>query len=220
MTKPPRPLHEVEEVKETILENALGIIIDEGYTHMTMRKIASKSDMSATNIYNYFSNKDEIYLLLVIKGFDKLRQKFDVICEEKHRPWSQGSRLIRAYLDFGIENRHYYEIMFTRPTPKFNDYKDTPLEKLAMVELKHSMKIAHVVAETIGAILEIDDLESPVIKNKVMQLWSLVHGMVSLFHSNIAEYVIDDREELFASLEKDLIINLSPEAYKEQLTKK
>lgn len=210
MTKPARPQHEVEEVKESILENALSIIIDEGYSHMTMRKIAAKSEMSATNIYNYFSNKDEIYLSLVIKGFDKLRQKFDEICEKNLKPFQRGQRLIRAYLDFGIENRHYYEIMFTRPTPKFNDYVGTPLENLAMVELKHSMKIAQVVAETVAAVLKIDDVESPEIKNKVMQLWSLVHGMVSLYHSNIAEYVVNDREALFKSLENDLVLNVMP----------
>ncbi len=212
MTKPARPQHEVEEVKESILENALGIIIDEGYSHMTMRKIAAKSEMSATNIYNYFANKDEIYLSLVIKGFDKLRQKFDAICEEKLSPLNQGRKLIRAYLNFGIENRHYYEIMFTRPTPKFNDYVGTPLEDLAMVELKHSMKIAHIVAETVAAVLKIEDVESSTIKNKVMQIWSLVHGMVSLYHSNIAEYVVDDQEALFKSLETELIINFMPKS--------
>lgn len=213
MTKPPRPQHEVEEVKENILQNALKIIIDEGYPQMTMRKIAGKSDMSATNLYNYFANKDEIYLSLVIRGFEQLRESFDDICSqtEKAHPLERGRQLIRAYLKFGIENRHYYEIMFTRPTPKFNDYVGTPLEELAMVEMGHSMKIAHTVAETVGRILHVEDLESRKIKHKVMQLWSLVHGMVSLYHSNIAEYVVDDQKALFESLENDIIISFSPQ---------
>lgn len=37
-----------------------------------MRKIASRLGFTATTIYNYYNNKDEINLMIRIKGFEKL----------------------------------------------------------------------------------------------------------------------------------------------------
>jgi len=39
-----------------------------------------------------------------------------------------------AYLKFGMENPEYYEIMFSRNTPKYIDYQGTAIEPTAFYE--------------------------------------------------------------------------------------
>ena len=67
-----RELKEIEGVKGRILDVALDIIVGEGYGNLTMRRLASKLNMTAPNIYNYYKSKDEIYIHLVIRGFNML----------------------------------------------------------------------------------------------------------------------------------------------------
>jgi AcrR family transcriptional regulator len=210
VTRPPRPKHEIEEIKELILMRALDVIGEYGFAHMTMRKIAARSNMSATNLYNYFSNKDEIYILLVIRGFQTLYNEFASVNREVTDPEEKGRRFLRAYLKFGMENRHYYEIMFTQATPKFHDYVGTPLEELANKELKLSMEIAGMGFDLMAELLHIEDRDSVLLKNRIMQVWSLIHGTVSLFHSNIAGYIVDDQEVFFESIENEVVRTIIP----------
>ena len=64
MPKSARDHGEVELIKEKILDTALDILFDQGFSSLSMRKIALGTKMTAANIYNYFSNKHEIYLAI------------------------------------------------------------------------------------------------------------------------------------------------------------
>ncbi|MCP4137391.1 MAG: TetR/AcrR family transcriptional regulator [bacterium] len=206
MTKPSRDIKEVEKIKEQILESALSIIIKEGFESCTMRKIAAQNSMSATNLYNYFSNKDEIYLALVIKGFEILYNMFRKIDEEQTEPVKKGEALVRGYLAFGLENSYYYDIMFTRATPKYNDYVGTPLEKLATIEMNISMKVMKIAYETVAAVTaglkrQAEDAE----KVYFMEIWSMLHGMITLYNSKIVNYVNEDPSKLYERVIDDVM---------------
>ena len=62
MPKTTRAAEEVIGIKDRILETALQHLIEDGFEHFSMRKLAARLGMTAANIYNYFTNKDEIYL--------------------------------------------------------------------------------------------------------------------------------------------------------------
>ncbi len=51
MSRPARSPEETLRIKENILDISLNIIIKEGYTNFSMRKLASKLDLTATTIY-------------------------------------------------------------------------------------------------------------------------------------------------------------------------
>lgn len=53
---------EKEKIKKEIHKAASEIIIDEGYSKLSIRKIASKIDYSPSLIYNYYENKADIVL--------------------------------------------------------------------------------------------------------------------------------------------------------------
>jgi AcrR family transcriptional regulator len=197
--KKPRELKEIEVVKGRILDVALDIIVGEGYGNLTMRRLASKLNMTAPNIYNYYKSKDEIYIHLVIRGFNMLNNIMQDVIIKYKEPGERAKQLARAYLSFGFKNTGYYNIMFTYPTPKYNDFIGTALEKLSEVEYRISMQIVDFVLKEIATFTERREADESV-RIDLVGVWSMLHGMVSLYNSKIINYTTGNPEDMYNSL--------------------
>ena len=79
MPKPIRSPKEVETVKNDILKTALKLMCDEGFDALSMRKLAARLKMTAANIYNYYENKDDLYLAIQTRGFQMIVDRFSEI---------------------------------------------------------------------------------------------------------------------------------------------
>jgi len=197
---------EIEKIREKILEGALDIIVNDGFNALTMRRLGKKIGMTAPNIYNYFSNKDEIYITLVIRGFEKLLRELETVYKSVDDPVERIRSLFGAYLTFGMNNISYYDIMFTRPTPKYDDYVGTPHEKLSEIEYKMSMDIAMLAMKALQDALGKDArLAEEDALVRVVEVWSLLHGMITLHNSKIVTYVAPNVEEVYEKLLDELI---------------
>lgn len=206
--KKPRETREIEGVKERILDMALDIIVGEGYASLTMRRLASRLNMTAPNIYNYYKSKDEIYIHLVIRGFRMLSDIMQDVIDRYKDPAKRAKQLARAYLSFGLKNSGYYNIMFTYSTPKYNDFIGTALEKLSEVEYRISMQIVDSVLKEIALLTGREEIDESTTTNLV-GLWSILHGMVSLFNSNIIQYTTDNPEVMYNRLIDAYLVKLN-----------
>ena len=197
---------ELERIRERIIEAALAIIVEEGFPSLTMRKLGNRLHMSAPNLYNFFQSKEEIYISIVIKGFQMLYDELERSCLSNPDPASRAHALIDAYVNFGITNKAYYDIMFTRPFPKYNDYVGTPYEKISAIEYKISMDIVKIATDALKGLkkdsqkIAADDLVHGIVK-----IWSMLHGMVSLANSNIMGYVTPDLKKTYSRITNELI---------------
>ena len=199
--KKPRDIKKVESMQGRILEAALDIIVQEGYPALTMRRIASRIGMTAPNIYNYYKSKDELYISLVIQGFEILQRELMSVSDAHEKPIERAAALARAYINFGLKHSSYYDIMFTYPTPKYNDYVGTPLEKLSKIEYRISMDIVtlaiNAVKSLLGEKLARDD---QAVQMRFIAAWSMLHGMISLYNSKIVQYTIQDTEAMYEKM--------------------
>jgi AcrR family transcriptional regulator len=201
-----RSTEELELVKKKIMSEALYIITNQGFDALTVRRLASRSGMTAPNLYNYFSNKDEIYLTLVITGFEKLQASLMEAYTSSDHPLKRAYALMDAYVRFGVENSAYYDIMFTRNTPKYNDYVGTPHEKLSRIEYTISMEIAALAEKAVSEVnggAAGKGTEGHL--KDVVKVWCTLHGMVSLCNSNIVGYVAEDTQSIYRSILEELI---------------
>lgn len=202
--KKPRGPQEIEQIKNTLLDQALDIIVGQGLDDLTMRNLAGRAKMTAPNIYNYYSGKDEIYLSLVVKGFETLHAAL----EEAHNgPGDTNARaraMLEAYLRFGIDHSRYYDIMFVLPTPKYNDYRGTPYEQLSETEYRLSMEIV-ALAEKMLRKMYGRRADKATVTGRLIQVWSLLHGMVSLHNSRVAAYVAEDLPSIYRRTIDELI---------------
>lgn len=60
------------DIQKTILDAAEYLFTRKGYKNTSMREIATKADVGLSNIYNYFSNKDEIFRHILQPVVDEL----------------------------------------------------------------------------------------------------------------------------------------------------
>ncbi len=79
-----------EERKRDIMEMALAIFIEEGYTNTKLANIADKCCIARTTLYQYFGNKDEIFKYAIKTFTDSLQidyktmgSRTDILPDEK-----------------------------------------------------------------------------------------------------------------------------------------
>jgi AcrR family transcriptional regulator len=195
MPKAPRTQKEIDLIKSNIVAVALELINSAGYEALSMRKLAARLGIAAKTIYNYYENKDELYLDIVIDGYRRLNALVTDAYNEGNSPVGRLEKMAAAYLDFGLENANFYNLMFTWHTPKYNDYVGTPSEGTARIELETSMQLYALFLE---ATLEAADEKIP---NKhrneqaqfyVIYYWSVMHGYISGYHNTLLGYMHPD----------------------------
>jgi AcrR family transcriptional regulator len=209
MPKAPMTKEEVENTRGRILDTALNIIIEEGFNNLSVRKIASRLGVTATTIYNYYTNKDEINLMIRIRGFEKL---YDLLTRHS-APFNDNENkikaMVRAYIEFGLTNPSYYDIMFNLHTPKYLDYVGTDIEPLAHTEKQNALKCLYLLIEPISAHIPMKGKKKDhFVLYQVVKFWSDLHGLITLTNSRLFHEVLDDVDSFIRQRTLDMTENI------------
>jgi len=100
------------DLRTAVLDAARQLLVREGYRDLSMRDVAGAVGCSVSSIYLYFAGKDELVHTLVDEGFERWYRRMREIVDG---PAPAGERLeavCRAYVEFGLANREFYEIMY------------------------------------------------------------------------------------------------------------
>jgi AcrR family transcriptional regulator len=166
-TKSRRPNR--EEVRASILETARDIAAAEGWSSVTVRKVAERIGYTAPIIYEHFGSKDVMLMELLKEGYDILYKYLSKAVESEQ----DGEKRLRAmavgYWDFAHECTELYQLMYGMEG--------------ALVADKDARAYAVPAVKLVG-----DELMrfSPDRVNKsnlgvnVAELWSMFHGLISL----------------------------------------
>lgn len=194
MPRTARNAQEVDIVKQRILDVAVKLIINEGFQRLSMRKIAAQLGVSATTIYNYYTNKDELYFYIRIRGFELLYQFFENAYISQTLPRQKFLGIIHGYVHFGLTYPDYYEIMFlNRNVPKFLDCIGTPLEAVAAREKAVALKPFLFTLEKLQEHLNLNQADAYTL---AMHMWVELNGLVSLCISRLIHEVAEDVDNL------------------------
>ena len=211
MPKAPRTPEEVELVRQAILDAALKIIAEDGYKGFSMRKLGRSMGMTAKTIYNYFINKDEIYLRVLTKGFELLYAELLSSYQAYDDPWLKLQAMARTYIEFGTSRPNYYDIMMTWYVLKYHDFINTDLELMAAAELHAAMKTSALFIKTI---IEAGNfyghLDPANARQDFIELLVGLHGTVSLYNNTILSYLHEHPEEILATLTSSLVARFEP----------
>ncbi|MDX2063818.1 MAG: TetR/AcrR family transcriptional regulator [Bacteroidia bacterium] len=183
-----------ERLYELILEHALALYAEQGYEGTTMRKLAAHIDYSVGAIYPYFSDKDEIFYALHVKGFERLFEAFKLPMAEPD-PWQRLYSLGQAYVRFALENAALYDIMFLM--------SNTGARIRALIEAEEAwlqgQNAYTVLRDTVSECLATGKLAPGDPDQVAFVFWSAVHGMVSIFIRNRMVVIDTDKHtELIA----------------------
>ncbi|MCP4603526.1 MAG: TetR/AcrR family transcriptional regulator [Proteobacteria bacterium] len=209
MPKAPMTPEEIESTREKILETALDIIIDEGFNNLSIRKIASRLGITATTIYNYYKNKDELNLMIRMRGFEKLYDLMTERSEPFDEIGDQFKAMIRGFIEFGVTYASYYDIMFNLHTPKYLDYVGTDMEQIAHKEKESSVRCLALFIEPISAYFPgKGEKKDQFVSYQVVKYWSDLHGLITLYNSRLFHEVMDDVKAFVEERTIDLVDSL------------
>lgn len=201
---------QLEKDKQEIVSAALEIISRQGLEALSMRKLASQLHMSSANIYNYFYNKDEIYLHILITGFDLLYSNLSDAIAGCENPFEQMEQCVRTYIQFGLHYSSYYELMFSTRDPKSLDYVGTPVEKLAQKEKDDSIRSLTLFNSVVSRCLPAKSEDEVFIS--ATQIICELHGCINLYHSNVLKEIGAKIEDVSEYIVLHIVSNLKNQA--------
>ena len=161
------------DLRRQILDTARHLLVREGYQNLSMRKIADAIGYSATSIYLYFDSKDALLHALIHEGMMRLHEKLDrTATQHADDPVGRLQALCRCFINFGLENPEYYEIMFQLRPERMERY---PPEKYRQARSNLDFFGRALEKGEEEGIFEIEDA-----KVTASTIWASLHGTVSL----------------------------------------
>ncbi|MFP4475244.1 MAG: TetR/AcrR family transcriptional regulator [Desulfatibacillaceae bacterium] len=213
MPKPQRSRSEIAAVRDNILETACDILFRDGFERLSMRRLARELGMTAANIYNYFRNKDELYLAIQKHGFEMLEARLSLAAEGERTPETRLRSVAREYLAFGMDQAHYYEIMLNRHGPKYADYAPTDMEPVARAEKDAAMEALGVVLAVAVDAADTAGLSADRAKRLLYHLWFTLHGFITLYNTRTIQEVEDDPGALAHAVIEDFLQRVEAELF-------
>ena len=191
------------ELRQRILDTASEMFAEEGYTSVSMRKIAERIEYSPTTIYLYFKDKNDLLNQICEDTFAKLYQEVSTIREENSDPLECLRKGMRAYIEFGLKHPNHYEVTFIKPIMEYLGEGIHPYEG-SMGERAFNF-LRSQVADTVAA----GYLKKGDVDVMSQTLWAAMHGLTSILivHS---DFPFADREELIECLIETTIKGLKP----------
>ncbi len=165
-----------------ILDAARDLLAEGGIEALSMRAVASRVALSATALYHYFDNKEALVDRVVQHGFKRSEEYLRRAVE--HHPRGSMERVAalgEAYIRFALENRQYFKIIFAIQPEEPRAIDDVPG--------RGGYRVLHesvVEAMETGAIRR----ENPDVV--VLFLWSVVHGLVTIFMACDPAQMLDE----------------------------
>ena len=208
MPRPFRTQEEISSIKDSILDVAAELISEEGFNKLSMRKIASRLGISATNIYYYFANKDEINVMIRTRGFHMLYEKQRLEHDRYESPVDRLRALVWVYVKFGITYPDYYDIMYNLRTPKYTNYLGTELEQFASLFKKTSTRTLEITIDLLADLSggKIENLDAYLeCRYEAIKIWSDLHGMISIYNSRVLFETAENDKEILDRRVNDVI---------------
>ena len=104
--------------KELIVKVAKAEFIAHGYTNTTLRKVASKCNITATAIYRHFRDKEEIFQAVIRPFIEKLNKVSNEI--EKTDYDLLFNNNVEQVWAFEEDRNIHFELLFTEDRPIIN----------------------------------------------------------------------------------------------------
>jgi len=101
----------IDRRRNQILDVASLIFSREGFVRANTDEIAKRANLGKGTIYRYFKNKRDLFLSVVDRGLDKLKDAILIEVEKTDDPLKKIENAIKTYLSFFEKNRNLIGIL-------------------------------------------------------------------------------------------------------------
>ena len=159
------------EMRERILSTAMQLFVEMGFEKTSIRKIADAIEYSPGTIYLYFKDKTELFYELHNRAFRRFGAEFEK-AKLISDPFERLRFIGKVYLDFGLNNPEHYDLMFIMYAPMRQCEDDAVWES--------GRRSFDVLEATVKECMEKGRIEGKDYRVVAYNMWSHVHGLVSL----------------------------------------
>lgn len=153
-----------------------------------MRQIAERIGYSPTTIYRYYESKDDVLFAIIADGFRQFKHELKTAADKCENPFDKIKAIGRAYIDFGLKNPAYYQLMFMQRAdllvqPFGNDGTETPIQSFTILQQ------AVEEAQKDNALNFSNSWQDSSV------LWALVHGVTSFAINGVPQFSGEELEQ-------------------------
>ncbi|TAN67073.1 MAG: TetR/AcrR family transcriptional regulator [Methylobacter sp.] len=183
--------HSLEEIKAMVLDAAETIIINEGYSALTVRKIAMEMGYTVGSIYMVFSSMADLIMHIKANTVDDLNKQLQQVPDCAHEQYI--AELAKTYLKFANQNFNRWSMVFAQDIESPEWYQ----EKINLIFNQVETRFTQI-APTCSAQQS---------KQAARALWSGVHGICALSLTDRLDATgINDVESIVVLLVKNFIV--------------
>ncbi|UII56488.1 TetR/AcrR family transcriptional regulator [Cytobacillus spongiae] len=165
----PRKASQPDLTKETIIHVARDLFVTEGYSSLSMRKMAKVLNCSHGSIYYHFKNKAELFYEMIEADFRLLDEELTaaisdigVTNEEKL------FQILYRFIQFGLTHPNHYEVMFLLTDEDVRNYI-----------IEQPNKSYQQFAEAVASLHE-----TPLTTKEIWSVFLSLHGFVTTYIRN------------------------------------
>lgn len=184
MPKKPFTPEEVAAQRQRIMDSASQVMATVGFHHLSMRKLASQLGMTASNIYNYFPNKEQLFTNTRLRGFEMFLKENNEIMQKATSAQGALKDFALLLINFAQQKPGYYQLMFQPPQLSTSDLEENAvdqemimhLERLAAEWQNHLMSL---MVDAIPGMMQVAEQNQ---RQIALFFVSSLHGLIDAFH--------------------------------------
>ncbi len=171
-----------DDTRCNILSVSMDIVNEEGWSALSMRKIADRIEYTAPIIYEYFSNKDAILQELTRTGYRKLACQMKEAMERFTDPAQQLEAMWLAYWNFAFAEKELYKVMY-----------GVEMNCCAFENACPDLQApSNMLWDKIKELVPPEKQSEEYIDIKYYTFWSVVHGLISINLTRQTQITSDD----------------------------
>lgn len=201
MPKKPFTPEEVNAQRERIMDSASTVMADVGFHHLSMRKLATQLGMTASNIYNYFPDKETLFINSRRRGFEL----FFALPDSDARSATEALHDFAASIvEFAQKFPGYYQLMFQPPLLSLDHEKHDQAAQLQVDRLLEEWQ-RHAMSLVVDAMPSLAEQPEAVRSQLALFFVASIHGLVDSYHYRSLPLLLDGVDLIAGDVLEDQI---------------
>jgi AcrR family transcriptional regulator len=169
---PKRKTYHHGDLKNALIKAGVDILAKEGVSGLSLRKVASKAGVSHAAPYSHFADKQALIAAISTEGFRQLYERVNSVVEEfKTRPSRQLVEVAWSYVQFAMDDRDRFKVMFSGILEKEREYPEF------VAESQRNFQLVKTIVEANQAAGVLRSGPSDLV---ALSAWGTIHGFVML----------------------------------------
>lgn len=160
------------DLKNALIKAGVEILAKDGVSGLSLRKVALKAGVSHSAPYAHFVDKQALIAAISTEGFRQLYERVSAVADQYHsQPEKQLIEAAWAYVQFALDDRDRFKVMFSGVLEKEKDYPEF------VAESQRNFQLVKMIVEANQAS---GNLRSGASELAALSAWGIVHGFLML----------------------------------------